>query len=78
MAKIHYLQDDRVTWETAAEATRAHKNRIVIESIHGNRITGTFEGVVVPPAEHFGPPKTIERGRFEVAVRLSGIEPSTP
>lgn len=76
MAKIRYLEDDRITWASAAEATRAGKNQVTIESIEGSTIRGTFEGVVVPPAKRFGEPKPIERGRFEVTVRLSGIEPA--
>jgi hypothetical protein len=72
-AKIRFLRDARFEWQTDPKASE--DANVTIESVEANVVRGTFEGKVVPVGERLGEPKTIERGRFEVTLRLSGVEP---
>lgn len=73
--KILYYESERIVFET--DPTREDGGfEITVESFEGKTVRGTFKGTLYPRVEHFGEPKTIDRGRFEVSLRLSGIEPA--
>jgi hypothetical protein len=71
--KILYYEAEQVVFE--ANPDREESFEVTIEAFEGNTVRGTFEATVVPRAKHFGEPKRLESGRFEVTLRLSGIEP---
>jgi hypothetical protein len=74
LPKILYYETEKIVFEADPE----HEDEafeITIDAFEGNVVSGTFEATLHPRVAHFGEPKRIERGRFEVALRLSGVEP---
>ena len=77
LPKVLWFETEQIVF--AADPTREEDPfEITIESYEGNVVQGSFTAVVHPRAAHFGKPKRIERGRFEVALRLSGVELGKP
>lgn len=72
--RILFYETERVVFEAGADQAKS-TGEMTLEAFEGDTIRGAFEGTLHPRVEHFGEPKTIERGRFEVSLRLSGIEP---
>jgi hypothetical protein len=71
--KVEYHETEQIVFE--AEPEREDAFEVTLESFEGDTVRGTFEATLHPRVQHFGAPKRIERGRFEVMVRRSGIEP---
>jgi len=74
--RIVYEIEARKIWEAGPD--RGGSGTITIEAFEGKRIRGTFAGKLEPHSSAFGPPIEITDGRFEVDLRLNGVEPRTP
>lgn len=72
-ARMEYQLEERKSWLAgpAGEAVGA----ITIESYAGKRVRGTFKGKLTPRSSVFGPPIDLTDGRFDIELRLQGIEP---
>lgn len=66
--RMEYELAERKIWIAQPGAT------VVLESFDGTRLAGRFHGTLAARSAVMGPPITIEDGRFDIAVRLSGIE----
>jgi hypothetical protein len=75
--KILYYETEQIVFSADPEREEDPFS-VTIESYEGQTVRGTFEAVLHPRSAHFGKPKTVERGRFEVLLRLSGVEPKEP
>jgi hypothetical protein len=74
--RLVYEIEARKIWETDPEGPVV--GTITLESFDGKRLTGSFSANVKPRSVAFGPPITIENGRFEIDLRLNGVAPGKP
>jgi hypothetical protein len=72
-ARMEYQLEERKSWLGGphGEAVGA----ITIESYTGKRVKGSFNAKLTPRSSAFGPPIEITEGRFDIELRLQGIEP---
>ncbi|MFO0631227.1 MAG: hypothetical protein U0168_00090 [Nannocystaceae bacterium] len=68
--RMEYELAERKVWIAQPGTT------VVLESFDGTRLAGRFHGTLNARSAVMGPPITIEDGRFDIAVRLSGISPT--
>ncbi len=72
-ARIEYQTEPRKTWHGGPEGEAV--GSVTIESYAGKRVQGKFTAKVTPKSTAFGPPIEITDGRFDIQLRLQGIEP---
>ncbi|HWB73492.1 MAG TPA: hypothetical protein VG755_01025, partial [Nannocystaceae bacterium] len=72
-ARMEYQLEERKTWHAGPEGEAV--GAITIESYAGKRVRGTFNAKLTPRSTAFGPPIDLTDGRFDIELRLQGIEP---
>ncbi len=74
---IRFMPAGGKVWETRPMDTVAGKNEVVLESFEGKTLRGTFRGVLHPKDGVSGDPISVEDGKFEIELRLRGVEAAT-
>ncbi|MBC8074245.1 MAG: hypothetical protein IAG13_38350, partial [Deltaproteobacteria bacterium] len=72
-ARIEYMREERKSWLAEAEGPAA--GTVTLEGYTGKHVRGTFSATLTPRSSAFGPPIDVTNGRFDVALRLQGVEP---
>lgn len=71
--RMEYQLEERKSWLAGPDGDAV--GAVTIESYAGKRVRGTFEAKLTPRSSAFGPPIDLTDGRFDIELRLQGIEP---
>ena len=72
-ARVEYIREERKSWLADAEGPAA--GTVTLEGYTGKRVRGSFAVKLTPRSSAFGPPIEVTAGRFDIALRLQGVEP---
>ena len=71
--RIEYVLEERKSWFGGPDGDAI--GEVTIESYAGKRVKGSFAAKLTPRSSAFGPPIELTEGRFDIELRLQGIQP---
>jgi hypothetical protein len=71
--RVEYVLEERKTWHGGPDGDAI--GSVTIESYSGKRVKGSFKAKLTPRSSAFGPPIELGEGRFDIELRLQGIQP---
>jgi hypothetical protein len=71
--RMEYQLEERKSWLAGPDGDAV--GAVTIESYTGKRVKGSFKAKLTPRSSAFGPPIELSDGRFDIELRLQGIEP---